>query len=353
MNSTWARPRRACAVMTTGAAVALLAGACSSPSAPPKKAAAKAPAPAAPVASTSPPVYPLTGLPETDPSAANRPALSVKIDNVADALPQFGLNQADIVTQALVEGGLTRLMATFQSAQAPQVGPIRSARPVDGYLLRELGGGVFAISGADAGEIAPVKQYSTSVILSHDAGAAGFFLLRGRSAPHNVFSSTSALWAAGAAAGAAQKPPPQLFTYSAAVPAAPPATQANLSFSNSSSAGWTFDPNTNHYLRIQDGRIDNVASGQRVWTDNVVVLSTPVAHTGNIDRAGNEDPLDVVIGSGQAWVLRNGKVVTGTWTRPSVNVAVAVHDASGQVIALQPGRTWIELLPSGNQPTFK
>src|SRR4051794_3792428 len=59
-----------------------------------------------------PAVYPLTGLPVTDPAAAARPALVVKIDNADggggnSARPQLGLNQADVVYEEMVEGSVT------------------------------------------------------------------------------------------------------------------------------------------------------------------------------------------------------------------------------------------------------
>jgi len=131
---------------------------------------------AGPTTTTAAPVYPLTGSPVTDAAAARRPALSVKIDNVAGSFPQVGVDHADMVAKAkaLVEGGLTRLLATCQSHEAPEVGPIRSARPVDAALLRELGGGIFAHSGAAAGDIAPVQASSSATLLSFDAGVTAF-----------------------------------------------------------------------------------------------------------------------------------------------------------------------------------
>src|SRR5690606_15220928 len=69
-----------------------------------------------------PPVYPLTGLPVTDPAVAARPTLVVKIDNSEPkARPQIGLNQADVVYEERVEGAVTRLMAVFHSHDAVPV----------------------------------------------------------------------------------------------------------------------------------------------------------------------------------------------------------------------------------------
>ena len=56
------------------------------------------------------------------------PRLVVKIDNYPAARPQTGLNDADIVFEEPVEGGITRFAAVFQCQSPPLIGPIRSAR---------------------------------------------------------------------------------------------------------------------------------------------------------------------------------------------------------------------------------
>jgi hypothetical protein len=280
----------------------------------------------------------------------NRPALSIKVDNSPPALPQAGLDSADLVTDELVEGGLTRFMATYQSQDSPVVGPIRSARPVDAALLRELGGGVFAYSGAAAGEIAPVKADSTATLVSAEDGVPAFHQVPGRRAPYATYASTDDLYAAGTQAGAAAVPPKPLFTYNSSSPAAPPAAHATLPMSPQSSAGWDWDPPSQTYLRTQNGAPDVLADGTRISTPNVVVLSVAIGPTGIFDTAGNEDPLVIATGSGPCWVLRDGKVVTGTWQRPSITDTLRLVDASGATIPLQTGRTWMELLPRPGTP---
>lgn len=320
----------------------------------PKAVASPTPTPSAtPTVSASPAaVYPLTGLPVTSPARAGRPALSVKIDNIGPALPQAGLNRADIVTDILVEGGLTRLMATFQSQDASSIGPIRSARPVDADLLHELGGGIFAYSGADPREIAPSKQHSGALLVSNDADQRWFHRDQSRAAPHNVFSSTGTLYkAATVLLRHALKAAPQLFEYSQTPPAgARAATSVRLPFSNISSAAWTWTGS--QYVRTQNGSPDRLSDGSRVSTTNVVILSVAWRRTSIIDDAGNADPFVIVTGSGKAFVMRDGKLITGRWVRPSYRVPVRLLDASGHVIPLKPGRTWLELQPRPFVPHF-
>ena len=334
------------------AALGLLAAACGGGSSPKAVHSAKVSTTASTAAPA--PVFPLTGLPVSDPTTAARPALTVKVDNVAGAFPQEGLDHADIVAEALVEGGLTRLTVTFQSQDAALVGPIRSARPVDAAILRELNGGIFAYSGAANGEIAPVKASSNAVLLSHDAGSAGFQLVHWRSVPHNLFAATTDLYNVGRRNGATWTPPPQLFQYSAA-PQGGPSTQAGsatMSLSPISSAGWTWSPKSNLYFRTQNGSPDMNASGSQMSAHNIVILSTAIGPTGVFDSAGNQDPLVVLVGSGQAWVMRDGRAIQGTWSRPDISQKVSLQGPAG-TITLEPGNTWMELLPRPYTPAIK
>ena len=305
------------------------------------------------VATTPPPAptFALTGLAVDDKGKAARPALSVKVDNAPGAFPQAGLNDADIVTEELVEGDLTRLMATFESHDSPLVGPIRSARPVDADLLRELDGGIFAYSGAAAGEVAPVKDHSTATLLSYDDNHEGFQRLRGRPAPHEVFASTADLYRVGTERGAQTTPPSPLFRYGAAG-LGQPATNVVVPMSSQLIATWGWNATTRRYERNQGGRPDRLIDGSVVSTTNIVVLSVEIRGTGIFDAAHNEDPLVVVSGSGPAWVVRDGQVVSCQWQRPNYATPMRLVDANGADVNLQAGTTWLELLPRGRQPAF-
>src|SRR5579871_2960603 len=224
------------------AGCALIAAACSSSHKPahvaagPTTTTAPATTTTGSTAATAPPgapLCPLTGLPAVTPANVKRPALSVKVDNAPSALPQIGLNNADIVTEEVVEGGLTRFFVTFQCQDAAVVGPIRSARPVDADLLRELNGGILVYSGAAIGEIAPSKAHSNAVLISMDAGNHGFYRDYHRIAPSNVFGSTAGFYQeAYRVAGPHIAGAPQLFQYSATPPSGFPTSIVSFVFSN-------------------------------------------------------------------------------------------------------------------------
>ena len=143
-----------------------------------------------------PAVWPLTGLPGADVPRAALPALVVKIDNHPRARPQIGLVQADIVIEEIVEG-ITRFFAVFHSTAADPVGPVRSARTTDIDLLRQLQRPLFAWSGANNGTIKALRDadVATDVGYAFHSKEAGYYRDGARRSPHNLFSTTTALWA--------------------------------------------------------------------------------------------------------------------------------------------------------------
>ncbi len=212
-------------------------------------------APGSSTTTTAPATFPLTGLPSGGAAVAGRPALSVKIDNIAVARPQAGLNTADVVVEQPVEGGLTRLFATWQSKDAGQIGPVRSARPVDALLLRQLGPSLFAFAGASAGVLQGIRRDSGATLIDPSSAQGAFQLDSDRSAPHNTFSSTTALYAAGQRANSKLGPPRAFLTFAAAPSgAAKPARVARMTFSPGTTAAWQW--NGSVFVRYQNGTLD-------------------------------------------------------------------------------------------------
>lgn len=290
---------------------------------------------------------PLTGRPPTKNQDRKRVALAVKIDNSSEARPQAGLNKADLVVEETVEGGLTRLFAVFQCDAAISIGPVRSARTSDGDLLRLLNGAVFAYSGANPKAIAPVRTTSKAVLIAWDDTPGYFHTDPSRPAPHHVFATSSTLLRAGHARDPHLRAPRTVFRYG---------EPAHLGESVSSvlttwpaaSAQWDW---TGHaWARTQNGSADLLANGDRVHATNVVVMSIAVRNTGLHDVLGNPSPDDVVTGSGQVWVFRDGHVIHGTWTRKDRADRMTFTDSHGAPLLLAPGRTWIELLPRPGRP---
>lgn len=292
------------------------------------------------------PSCPLTGAESTKRQNVKRAVLAVKIDNVDDARPQAGLNRADVVFEELVEGGLTRLMAVFQCNEASNIGPIRSARISDADILALFHGSVLGYSGANPADIPPINARGNTVLISNDAIPQYFHRDYHRAAPHNVFSSSRTLLDAGLSRRHKLHAPKPLFKYGELAQSGVETHHVGLSWPDASAA-WQWHGGA--WRRTQNGTPDKVADGPRVTASNVVVLSVIIAGTGLRDVLGNDSPQDLTVGHGTVWVYRDGRQVRGTWHRKSSKAPLRLK-AHGKVIRLAPGRTWVELLPTGRRP---
>lgn len=81
----------------------------------------------------------------------------------------------------------------------------------------------------------------------------------------------------------------------------------------------------------------------RVMADNVLVLATKAVPDSYKDPAGNPVYKTVSTGSGKLSLYRNGKQISGTWSRTATDKPFVLRDVSGNQLQLAPGKTWILL----------
>jgi hypothetical protein len=281
---------------------------------------------------------PLTGEPvsSTDDVPA-RPALVVKIDNHPRARPQAGLNQADIVFEEIVEGTLTRFAAVFHAGDADPVGPIRSGRSQDVDMLGPLNGPVFAWSGGNAGVRNLIRN---SDFINLDAGfTPGYYRRSGRGgAPHNLYSSTAALWAN--VPVEAMKAPPAIFTYLRPEETftGEPATAIDVPM-DGIRVRWEWDAEAGVYRRQQNGSSHETEDSGQVVADNIVVMGVEY-HRSAVDR---NSPEAQTLGSGPVYVFADGLLRIGVWIHLDRLDPYGLVAGDDSTIALPPGRTFVEL----------
>lgn len=288
---------------------------------------------------TAPPpsaTAPLTGLPASDSSVdLRRPALAVKIDNSPEAMPQEGINQADVVFEIMVEG-ISRLMAVFHSVDAGEIGPTRSARYSDPPILALLGKPLFGWSGAAGGVEKDVYNSSWIVNVNWDrVKNSDYYRKKGRAAPHNLYTSTRTLYSY---AEPDQPPPLPLFPYLGAGESnagGSPLAGMQMKVGDTPSA-WAWDAAGNHWVRWQYGKRDLTDAGPQADAQNVVILEIKY-------KGSRMAPIAVLDGQGTAIVMSGGQAYRGTWSRQDQLHPVVLTGADNLPMKLAPGRTWVEL----------
>lgn len=295
-----------------------------------------------------PPPALLTGLPIADRANLDRPALVVKIDNAPLARPQAGVDKADVVYEEVVEGGVVRFMAVFQSQNAALVGPVRSVRPVDPEIVSPLKG-LFAYSGG-APQFEKLIQKAPVRLVGYDQLTKAYTKRPGRPAPHHLFSSTEKLYDG---AKASDGPPPSLFTYATSAPTGPAVVHATVVMGGQTTAAWDWDASISRWRRTTNGTPHVMDDGPQLSFANVIVQYVRYTNTTSRDPAGFLVPTATVVGSGDAMVLAGGTQVRARWTKKSVTDVTAFTDATGVPIQLLPGPTWVMLAPLGASTTLR
>lgn len=308
---------------------------------------------AAPAAAAAGPVCPLTGVPAPGGLVPQRPALAVKIDNYPTARPQSALDQADVVFEEPVEGGITRLVGVFQCQAPPLIGPVRSAREPDVAIADQLSHPLFV----HAGGINPILAMIRSANLFNIDLVTSYSGLdihpAGRYAPYDTYVSASSMLHLDPTDA---KPPAPLFTYSATPPVGGQAVSSvAIPFSSYSDNTWTWMAGSGAWQLSVGGRQATTLSGDTidgatapVTAANVVVLHVRTFKGPWIENSeGNHEVEVVATGSGPATILRNGEALTGTWERSSLSAPPTLLDQQGQPVPLAPGETWVELVPDG------
>jgi hypothetical protein len=284
----------------------------------------------------APKVSPLTGE-----KASNNPVIAVKIEDTALGRPQAGTNKADIVYIEQVEGGLTRLMAIFNSSLPTVVEPVRSTRPSDPELALQYGNLIFVTSGGSKAGLAPLLKTHIKAVIG-DRGGVGLTRDPNRQAPENLMANLPLI---------------------AKKVKGPKAHSIGLTWSKSTPAGKTskgtlvqtrvgntpvefkYNTKSHRYMRVIDGAIQHTKSGSVISTPNVVVQFCKITvYTKDRDVNGNPAQYTKTVGSGRAVVYRNGRRIDGTWRRKSVSDGTLLRTKSGKPIPLNPGGAWFVLV---------
>ncbi len=296
-----------------------------------------------------PVVWPLTGKPTGTKKVPARPAVAVKIENSTAARPQTGLQQADIVWEQVVEGGISRYVAVYHSTLPGTVGPVRSVRPMDPAIVAPMRG-ILAYSGGQPPFIRAVGKAGVQSV-TMDSGDPGFWRGGGRAAPHNVYGSVKKF--AKQANGSRAKPPSAQFSYAAKAGQGSAAKNdrkgrvADVRLSPAQRTVWRWKGKTKTYARY-DGSTPSISSGKQLRARNVLILSVAMKNTKYRDPSGAPVPETQMVGKGKGVLLTRGKALNVTWSKAGTRKKLVLRTPGGKTATLDPGNLWIELVPRGS-----
>ena len=289
------------------------------------------------------PRHPLTGLPTSE-GIIPRPALAVKIgNNDVNSLPHEGLAEADIVYEALIEAGKTRFLGIYQSSLPDRVAPVRSARSTDISLIGNLSNPHFAYWGSNQGvgvEVEEAERSGTFVRQSAETNSSGAFSRdpsRGNSPYDGVLNPAYLIGDIPALA------PTAVFDYGELPISAVPTFGLRWE-TEGRVVEYLWDQQSLKWQRFQDGSPMNDSNGIQLDSENVLLLYVDYSRS----NADPNSPQAQSTGTGDGWLLRNGKIVGITWDRQFEALKWSLYDDdTGEAVNLDYGRTWVALAQLG------
>ena len=328
---------------------------------------------------------------------STRRPLAVMIENHLDSRPQSGLMNADIVYEAIAEGGITRFMAVFYcnatrtSTQKYDVGPVRSARTyfldlaseyADYPLYAHVGGANCSAATPGGPCTTSVKALAIEQISKYgwnnkgtwgDLSQFSLSYKACRREPdrtgetwvteHTMYCSTTELWNVAASRGLTnqtqinnsswdKKFKPWSFT---AEDKSTGATVSSISFDfwgdKAYGVNWKYDTVANRYLRTNGGEsVVDFNNQQQISTKNLIIQFAKESRS--IDEHAHN--LYAVVGSGTGLYFSNGQKTEVTWSKADRQARTIFKDKlSGKEINFVPGQIWVEILPLGNKISYE
>lgn len=328
---------------------------------------------------------------------STRRPLLVMIENHLDSRPQSGLMNADIVYEAIAEGGITRFMGVFYcnatqaSNQKYDVGPVRSARSyfldlaseyADYPLYVHVGGANCSAATPGGPCTTNIKAQAIEQIAKYGWNNKGtwsdlsqFSLSykacrrepdrtgETKDTEHTMYCSTTELWNIAASRGltnlteinnSSWDKKFKSWSFSAEDKSAGNTVSViNFDFwgDKAYAVSWKYDAISNRYLRSDGGEksIDfNIQ--QPISTKNLIIQFAKESRS--IDEHAHN--LYALIGSGNGLYFSNGQKTEITWSKADRQARTIFKDKlTGKEINFVPGQIWIEILPIGNKISYE
>jgi hypothetical protein len=293
----------------------------------------------------APPKCPLTGEEPRREEVLDRPAVAVKIENASIAYPLAGLEDADVVYEELVEGGVTRFMAIYHCGDTPKAGPIRSARLIDASIMMPTTR-ILGFSGANDSVLNNLAENDIVQVDETNAGNAMQRIPReGLASEHTLFGNSGRLRKVG------QKdfgePPRSELRFGSIDDNGRTRPAGNVTINFSTSTTVTYEFNGERYARSQGGAPFESEGHGQVGVENVIVEEHTVNLSEIVDVTGTPS-IEIAdeTGSGKATLFRDGRAIRGRWEREDVEDPVVFKTREGDEMTLAPGAVWIHLVPN-------
>lgn len=291
-----------------------------------------------------------------NPDSKSRP-YAVMINNIGTARPlQSGLQDAYIIYEMIVEGGLTRYMALFLDQSTERIGSIRSARHY--YLDYALeNDAIYVHHGRSPQANADFSTLGVDRIEVDNTKTGWRDKSLKVSSEHTLFTSIEKL-NKGLGSKRTERNKDLLLNYSAdpidltKYEGQTPANNVSIKYSNSVTSSYKYDPETKLYLRSVNGKehTDYVTKKQYTFK-NIITYQVKNYTLDDVENKGRQGLEN--IGSGTGYYISEGIAVPITWEKKSRAAQTIYKFQNGEKLVVNDGNTFIQIQPKGQTLTIE
>ncbi len=283
---------------------------------------------------------------------------AVMINNAPAARPvQSGLQDAYIVYEIIVEGGITRYMALFLDQNTARIGSIRSSRHyfLDYALENDA---IYVHCGYSPQARADFSKLGVDRIeagTSSNSWRDKELRSQGYAYEHTLFTSIEKL-NNNVGKKRTKRNNDLLLNYTvdevdlSKMENAKPANEVLIKYSNVNKTGYTYDAENKVYKRTVNGKehVDYVTKNQYTVKN---IITYQVKNT-TIEGGGKGRQTIDNIGSGTGYYITDGYAVPITWTKPSRKSQTVYKYTNGEEIKFNDGNTFIQIQPTNQELTI-
>ncbi|OGC45152.1 hypothetical protein A2V49_02435 [candidate division WWE3 bacterium RBG_19FT_COMBO_34_6] len=290
----------------------------------------------------------------------NTRPLAVMINNHIDARPQSGLISADLVYEIVAEGGITRYLSFFLSDTPEKIGPVRSTREYYLVLVKELGDAMLMHEGYSPQAKEAIDTWPVRSLFRGGAAAVANWRDETRDVAfeHTLYTDGKKLREYSISLGWEGKRDFQSWKFkddTNKYSLMPQANKVSIDFwyEGDYSAIFTYNVVNNSYLRFLGydvngepiAHFDNEQKDKQIEVKNLIIQ---FAAESTIDGDEKNRLIYELIGSGNALVFLDGKVIEATWTKADMDGRTLFYDKNGIEIEFNRGKVWICIVPDRN-----
>ena len=277
---------------------------------------------------------------------------AIMINCKSEALPQVGLQDAYIVYEEMVEGGITRMMALFKDKELAKVGSARSAR-VQYFPFVFENDAIYVHAGGSPESLKRISDENIDDIdVDGQYGVRDKELAKKRAWEHTLFTNSKLLEKAVKDKKLRDTTDKKsLLNYSSeeldlSKYKTEVAKKVSIKYSNYRTSIYEYDNEKSNYLRFMNKQKNtDLITGEQYRVKNIIVYG--VKYDSYTYKSNTQYQKPAIYGKGDGYYITNGVSLPITWERKDEkSTTIYKIKETGEDLVVNDGNTYIQIYPT-------